>query len=194
MVNGVNKLTVVKENLPLAEREKTKRLQRAYNRKKLAEFRERKKEKDGLVVPVSAEGNRPDQTTKQASDGSYKTSNALFKAVTKAKKALPVAPAKKKLVVSKILNSFNTEDRQDIVSSNMPKAKPTKGITSDVVMLIQDFYERDDISRMSPNARDCRKFFNTSGEKEVKQIRHLMYKLTDAYDLFVKDFQKGKFV
>lgn len=58
------------------------------------------------------------------------------------------------------------------------------------------FYERDDVSRMSPNVKHCKKFEDPStGTKEFKQIRFLMYTLSDVYEMFKKQaVQNGEFI
>lgn len=185
--NKRNRVNSGLEQLPKAVREKTKRLNRAYSRKKAAEYRQRKK---GLTAGIA---NVTPSTAPSKSEESYKTSSALTKAVAKVKRALPSTSAKKKEVVAKLLLSFDVKDRQEIVSNKAIEAKPTKGVSSNVVELVQCFYERDDISRMSPNMRDCRKFVDpVTGANEVKQIRYLMHKLSDVYSMFITHIQNGK--
>lgn len=136
--------------------------------------------------------NAPQIQSIRTLDGPYKTTSALSKAVAKVKRALPSSSEKKKAVVKKLLGSFDMKDHQDIVNV-APKTKSSKGLKSEVIDSVKSFYERDDISRISPNMRDCRKFKDPiTGTKELKQIRYLMYKLSDAHKLFVQHIQKGK--
>lgn len=123
---------------------------------------------------------------------SYKTKSALGKAVAKAERALPSSPSKRKAVVAKLLRTFDATTQQDILGSGMSEKKKTgnKGLSSSLLKDIQLFYERDEISRVSPNVKDARKFVNDiTGEKEVKQIRHLMYKLSEVYNMFVDEYK-----
>lgn len=184
------------ELLPKAEREKLKRLNRTYMRKKNAEHRQRKK-----AAPAPAPGDTTTNVTSTSSESEtragYNTKSALDKAVAKVKRALPSTTTKKKEVVSKLLLTFGEDDRSDIIANHVTttKARPTRALKSAVVESVISFYERDDISRMSPNMRDCRKFVDPkTGLKEEKQIRHLMYKLSDVYSMFLRHVQNGKFM
>lgn len=183
--------------LPKAVREKTKRIIRENNRKKAAVCRRRKKEKMGLADHNSVESPT---STKQTTDGitkPNKSKSAEYKAVTKANRALPSMPEKKIVVVKKMLRTFDAKDIQDIIAdvTNKPKSlKGSKGLRPDVIAMVKAFYERDDISRISPNMRDCKKFKDpVTGVKETKQIRYLMYKLRDVHRLFVQHIENGKF-
>ncbi|KAJ6640217.1 hypothetical protein Bhyg_12967, partial [Pseudolycoriella hygida] len=74
-----------------------------------------------------------------------------------------------------------------MVGNKSEKPKSFKAVSSSVIETVQAFYERDDISRISPNVKDYRKFVNSqTGEKEYKQMRFLTYKLSDVYELFIK--------
>lgn len=121
---------------------------------------------------------------------SYKTKSALAKASTKTKKTLPFSPSKRKAVVASVLNSFGAEDRNEIIGQANHRKKVKKGLSSAFVREIQKFYERNDISRMSPNVKDFRNFMNAeTGKKEPRQMRHLMHNLDNVYELFDKTFR-----
>lgn len=178
------------EKLPKAVREQTKRVNRAYNRKKVSEYRQRKK---GAAVETTAVASN---SSPSISDEGYKTTSALDKAVAKMKRAAPSTAVKKKQAISKLLKSMNPKDLEEIVqvaTGKTIKAKSTRAISSSVIESVNAFYLRDDISRMSPNSRDCRKFVDPiTGSIELKPIRYLMYKLFDVYNLFVRFVQKGE--
>lgn len=169
------------KELPKAEQEKTKRLNRSYSRKKQAEYRQRKK---GLLAKSE---NVPPNALPGKTETGYKTASARSKAFSKLKRALPSTSAKKKELVSKLLRSFDPDERMEIVHGKPDETKASKGTSPSVIEMVQAFYERDEVSRMSPNVKDCRKFINdATGCKEVKQIRHLQHKLEDVYNMFVK--------
>lgn len=94
------------------------------------------------------------------------------------------------------MKSFKPNDLDEIVKTiegKTIKAKSTRAISSTVIESVKEFYLRDDVSRMSPNMRDCRKFVDpTTGSSEMKPIRYLMHKLEDVYNMFVKYVQHGK--
>lgn len=175
------------EQLPKAVREKTKRLNRAYSRKKQAEYRRRKN--GSLAQPTAAS---PNVVPSKSGDG-YKTASALSKALSKVKRALPATSTKKKELVSKLLHSFNADEQAEIIQGKLTEPKSQKGIPLGVIEMAKAFYERDDVSRMSPNVKDCRTFVNEStGLKEVKQIRYLQHKLDDVYNMFISHIQSGQ--
>lgn len=184
-------------SLPKYVREKTKRLNREYNRKKTAEYRQRKKESKGFLVDTTNHlplVNRKAQSDKmQPEDGSFKTPSALQKAATKIKRSLPSTLPKKKQALTKVLKTFKPEDIQDMFTETKTKPKVTKGVKQFDIDKVRAFYERDDISRMSPNVKDCRKFADpATGVKEYRQLRFLMYKLAVVYSMFEKYVKNGK--
>lgn len=124
----------------------------------------------------------------------YKTQSALSKAVAKTKKSLPSSPSKRKAVVAKLLRAFDDGEQRDVIGDKKSEKKKTNiGLSSTLVKDIKLFYERDDISRISPNVKDVRKFVNSdTGDKEERQIRHLAYKLSEVYLKFLDEF-KGMF-
>lgn len=177
------------EQLPKAVREKTKRLNREYCRKKVAEYRRRKK---GFSVETTA-NNVPSSTRPSKPESAYNTPSALSKAFAKVKRALPSTAAKKREVVDKLSRTFGTNGGLKVVENTDAESKSSKGVSPSDIEMIKSFYERDDISRMSPNMKDCRKFVNPiTGCKEMKQIRHLMYTLKDVFSMFVRYVQNGK--
>ncbi len=185
------------ELLPKAIREKTKRLNRAYNRKKVAECRQRKKNSSVSSEP-NAQISQPTHSKQtdgpHTNTGPYKTDSAMSKAAAKLKRALPSTSEKKVAAVRKLLRCFNETEYQQIVCVET-KPTSTRGIKPDVINLVKSFYQRDDMSRISPNVRDCRKFKDPiTGIKESKQIRYLMHRLSDVYSFFLRHIRKGSVI
>lgn len=167
-------------NLSKKERERLLKVSRDNGRKRLMKHRLKKK---GIEIT--------DHTVTQP----YRTKSALNKAVAKTKKALPKSPNKMKAVLTKLLHSFDDKDKQYIVHNGYLPKKSTN-ISSAVISSVLKFYERDDISRMSPNTKDTRFFKNSAnGTKELKTLRHLTRKLDKLYNVFVQEWQikKGKY-
>lgn len=119
----------------------------------------------------------------------YRTYSALVKATQKAKTALPYSFLQRKAVVAELFKSFDFNTQVEIIlHGSTIQNKPTKALSNDVINKIQLFYERDDVSRMSPDVKHYRKFMNAStGKKEFRQMRHLMYRLSEVYALFVTE-------
>lgn len=119
----------------------------------------------------------------------YKTKSALNKAVAKLKKYLPTSLPKQKEVAAKLFESLVQDELDENVTLNMSEQKSGRSVSKSLVTAVQRFYERDDISRISPNVRDSKYFVNQeNGVKEIRQVRHLMYTLSKVYSLFIKQY------
>lgn len=188
------------EQLPKAVRERTKRVNKEYIRRNVIKCRARKKENNlknesqSEQPSVSTTTNGESQSVTSEKNGPYNTKSAWVKAVGKVKRSLPSASEKKEFVVTKILRMFDKSDVLDMVHQAHPNKIPKKnGLAPDIVAEVKLFYERDDISRMSPNMKDYRKFKDpVTGTKEMKQIRYLMYRLSDVHRLFLRHMQNGE--
>lgn len=125
--------------------------------------------------------------------GDYRTASALRKAATKVRKSFPLAPGKRVAVLNYVLHGLDQEEQKAIFCKRMEsKASNGKSISPDVVQAVETFYQKDDISRMSPNVKDVRLILNKlTGKKETTQIRHLMYNVSEVFELFLKDFAKN---
>lgn len=172
-------------NLSKKEREKLLKVSRDNGHKRLMKHRLKKK---GI--------ERTDDVDLNVVTQPYRTESALNKAVAKTKKALPASPSKVKAVVTKLLHSFDDKDKQYIVHNGHIPKKSSKGLSSAVISSVIKYYERDDVSRMSPNTKDTRFFKNpANGTKELKTIRHLTRKLDKVYNMFIQEWviENGKY-
>lgn len=167
--DDLNKLSEAKRNQKIAEL-------KLKNRKRMEEYRKKKRK-------IESESSK--------NDAYYRTEGALKKAVTKVRKMMPSKPLKREQVVEKLLNSFDQFTREKIARNSLQNKKRNgKGIGSEVTDAVTQFYENDDISRISPNVKDCRKYLDhVTGQKVLKQMRHLMFTLKEAYALFIDDFR-----
>lgn len=144
---------------------------------------------------LTEQRNEPLVTKSLNFEHSYKTPSALSKAVAKANQSLPSSPSKRKAVMARLLRTFSEEDQHDIIGNSKSKQNvPNKGLSAELVRQIRQFYERDDISRISPNVKDSRKFTDpNTGEKVVHQIRHLSHKLSEVYSMFLDEYKGWHF-
>lgn len=151
------------------------------------------KNSNSQSASTSTEQRNESPVTKSINfEHSYKTPSALSKAVAKANQSLPVSPSKRKAVMARLLRTFSEEDQRDIIGKTGPKENGThhKGLSVDLVRKIRQFYERDNVSRISPNVKDARKFIDPdTGEKVVRQIRHLSHKLSEVYSMFLDEYK-----
>lgn len=151
------------------------------------------KNSNSQSASTSTEQRNESPVTKSINfEHSYKTPSALSKAVAKANQSLPVSPSKRKAVMARLLRTFSEEDQRDIIGNTKSKGNEThhRGLSVDLVRQIRQFYERDDVSRISPNVKDARKFIDPdTGEKVVRQIRHLSHKLSEVYSMFLDEYK-----
>lgn len=135
------------------------------------------------------QSNEPPVTKNITFEHSYKTPSALSKAVAKTKQSLPSSPSKRKAVIARLLRMFSEEDQRDIIgNAKLKENGSTKGLSEELIRQIRLFYELDNVSRISPNVKDSRKFINPdTGKKEVRQIRHLSHKLSEVYSMFLEE-------
>lgn len=108
------------------------------------------------------------------------------------RKSLPLARNNKIEVINYVIHGFDKEEQKAILCKRWETKKSNgKNISPDVVQAVENFYQKDDISRMSPNVKDCRLILNKlTGKKETTQIRHLVYNMSEVYALFLLDFAK----
>lgn len=182
-----------------AEQEKARREQvvfenRIKSRKRVRKCRESKKQaRLNEVRGVNTNQSVLMTTTSTSSlTHSYKTKSGLAKAVSKTKRTLPSSPSKRKIVVAKLLVSLDTEDKDEIIRNKTSKPQKThwKRISPVLIQNIESFYERDEISVISPTVKDCRRFADpVTGRKELRQIRYLTYNLKKVHSLFVEDYR-----
>ena len=75
--------------------------------------------------------------------------------------------------------------------------KKSDALSEEEIKEVQDFYLRDDISRMFPGKKDYRSVKNPDGNREHQQKRQLLYKIGELHQLFKKEsslkIEKSKF-
>lgn len=162
------------------EKNKRELEQNAEMRKSLREKRRllkrKEREKKKLVALQSHEVNN-------LTLGSYKCTNTLKKAVVKAKKALPQSPSKQKAVLWHMVKDIWPQMAEFI---EKPKTIRSTATTEEVKIKVKAFYEKDDISRCSPNRKDTMSVKDLPSGKRIHVCkRHLMMTIGEAYSLFV---------
>lgn len=125
-------------------------------------------------------------------DPNYSNRATLGKAKAKVLKALPQSAAKKKVVLVSIVNELDENERVEILNVLSPSNQITKkSVPQSFDKLAKDiteFYERDDVSRMSPKMRDVKKYSNKqTGNVELLPTRHMIMTIREAYALFIED-------
>lgn len=122
----------------------------------------------------------------------YKSVQALGKAVKKARSALPTSTSKQKVVLSKILSGFSESDKKEMCGFVTPNHSHQNNEFKDLIVKeIEDFFERDDISRVSPKARDTKKYKDAiTGEERELSTRHMLLTLKESHAIFCEERKK----
>lgn len=183
------------KQLPKAVRGRMQRVNRKCSRQKMEQYQNRKKGITNIERKPPSNSVASDPATKNVVTGGYNTASARSKAFAKLKRSLPSAPVKARELALMWYRSFNENEQQEIVGNTKPSSQliQRRGIGKSVAESVTEFYQRDDISRMLPNVKDCRWFIDPiTGDKEQKQIRYLLYKLSKVYDLYIEHIRIRK--
>lgn len=166
---------------------------RAAGRERVRQHRERAKAKanqeNDTVSSASQSNSLPDLASI-----AYSNVQTLGKAVRKVSRALPNSPTKQKAVLARIVSNMNDDEKNELASA-ITSPPPKSRSVPNLMMLqqaVKEFYERDDISRVSPKQRDVKEYVcKETGEKQLLPTRHLELTIKEAYALFDEEQKKG---
>lgn len=198
------KLKEDEEKLEVYKRKDRERKKREYLKKKhtLAEsekLRIRKKktlrQRQWRASKKNKDKAHHNQVKKDATTaGSFKSPQSLGKAVRKVNKSLPKSPSKAHHVIANVVQQMSPRKRKSVLEicdqlvkkrkSEVEKRKKRSDAISDKdTRSIEEFYMRDDISRMCPGRKDFVTVRSKEG-KEHKQKRLLIYNISEVYEIF----------
>lgn len=128
---------------------------------------------------------------------SYRNKQTLLKATKKLSLALPKS-SPKKAVLAKILEDYNENDRNELMNVIKLTQNAKQTVRNiELITEIQNFFQRDDISRTSPKMKDVKQYTcPVSGERVLKPKKHMILTIRESYAIFVEEqkaAQKGKF-
>lgn len=103
---------------------------------------------------------------------------AIQRANRALKSSLPQTPKRRRTVICNLLPRFEVDKQRP-----SPKTTHT-GISAETKALVQNFYERDDVSRQAPGRKDVVITRNTDGQKVQIQARHLTSSFKETYAFF----------
>lgn len=119
---------------------------------------------------------------------SYNCVQTLGKAVKKASIALPSSPNKKKEVLMKIAEDLHPADKNEVLNAINVTKKRNVTEHEELIDSIHEFYQRDDISRMSPKMRDVKEYkCPKTGENINIQTRHMILTGQEAFGMFIAE-------
>lgn len=169
--------------MPISQQKKLIEKRRAATRERVKQHR-KKLRFNSLQKTTEANAGANNESSVGETNTPYKCTQSLGKAVKKAMKALPASGQRKNMVLRKIVMNMNDNDRKEFVNIISPSTQKKKN-NSELVEEIKTFYERDDISRVSPKARDVKQYHNIeTGQKIHLATRHMLLSLKKAYAIF----------
>lgn len=123
---------------------------------------------------------------------SYSNIQTVGKATKKVLRALPGSSRQKKAILANIIANLDETDKEQLVSVvAKPQTKKRKSAASKLIDNVRTFYEREDISRVSPNSEDVKKYkCPDTGEELYSAARHMVLSLKEAYAVFVEECEK----
>lgn len=119
---------------------------------------------------------------------SYGNIRTLGRAVNKVKHALPSSPRKKNAILTHIVAKLDESEKENLVQVVSKSTFKRKSIQVNLIRVIHKFYERDDISRVSPRTNDVKSYkCPQTGEELYLPTRHLVLSVKEAYALFIQE-------
>lgn len=130
----------------------------------------------------------------------YTCVQTLGRAVKKVTRVLPVSPTKKKAILAKIVVDLDETDRDELTNAiTKSNKKPSKKQYTPNLELIEariedihQFYERDDISRVSPKMKDVKQYTcPETDERVLRPTRHMVLTVRESYSMFMQERNDG---
>ncbi|KAK2548197.1 hypothetical protein P5673_031662 [Acropora cervicornis] len=136
-------------------------------------------------------------TCREEAKDLFKSPQSLGKAVKRVQKSLPKQDKKKIQVLSQVVCALPPRKRRGVLEScdvavkRRRSDKSGRKIRSDAlaeeeIKVVENFFNRDDISRICPGKRDFLSV-KTSEGRELRQKRLLLVNVNEAYELFKKE-------
>lgn len=165
---------------------------RAATLARVKKHRENKKSQEN--VPIDNQ-SQPSNLAAIVSEV-YSCNQTLGKAVKKVSNALPASPRKRNAILTHIVSNLAEADKEILVNVVAKPKKYTRRsiVTAAVDVEIRKFYNRDDISRMSPNTKDVKQYKCPETGEEVRlSARHMVLSLREAHSLFIEEMKSKQF-
>lgn len=166
--------------MPLEIRADVIAKRRAATRESVQKCRQRKRAGSNDAKSVASQDST---TLSDLSSVGYSSIQTLGKAVRKATRALPISPTRKRAVLARMIFDMNEADRTVLavaITSPPPKTKSVPNVLS-LRNAIREFYEHDDISRVSPKIRDVKEYVcPETGDKILLATRHMILTCKEA--------------
>jgi hypothetical protein len=191
MRNFRNKKLKIEDGMPLNKFVDVVEKRRHAVRERVRKCRERKRQHK---AKENISNDKESCSLNTLASAGYRCVQTLGKAVSKVVQAFPSSPKRKKAVLASIVEKMLDVDKLELADAiRTPAAKkkyvPNKTIDS----AIKKFYIRDDISRVSPKARDVKEYLcPDSGNKMLLPTRHMELTIREAFALFDEEQKTTK--
>lgn len=122
-------------------------------------------------------------------ESTYRIANTLGTAVKNVERVLPATSLRRTVILAKVIENLGAADKMDILNK-ITKGRMIQNPSSSNVVIadIHEFYERDDISRVSPKMNDVKSYeCAVTGNDVLQPMRHMVLTIKKAYALFVED-------
>ena len=131
----------------------------------------------------------------EANEMAFKSPQSFGRAVRRVKKSLPGEKQKQVQVLSNIIDTMSPTKRRAVLETcdsvvkrrkDVERKTRSDALTEDQIAAVQQFYSRDDISRMCPGKKDCISVKTPQG-KESRQKRLMLLNINEIYELFKRE-------
>lgn len=175
----------------LEERELSVEEQSYVNKKRRGANRERVK-KCGARAKTKNNTQNGNEIVKSQTSGlsdiisvSYSSTQTLGESTRKVKNALPASPRKKEAILTHMVANLDDADKNDLVSIVTGGSTAKKKTHDEINRDIRNFFERNDISRISPETSDVEYICPETGDQILKATRHMVLSIRESYALFI---------
>lgn len=180
-------------NLPDEERQDVIEKQREAVRERVKKHREHKMCDTSSQNDTESIRSQPSSLSDTVSD-CYSNKRTLGKAVAKVSRAFPTSPRRKRAVLAQIVSNVDDTDRNQLVKVVASDKNNTNAHEINRIdIAIGRFFERDDISRVSPKTRDIKTYIcPRTGNEILLPTRHMVLSMKEAHALFVEERKRAE--
>lgn len=148
--------------------------------------RKKTKKRPTVEVQPSPLASSSNETTSDW-QSAFETEEEYNEALEKAERALPKSPGKRKQVLAALFYEMDEQSQKEMIQSFELKIRQER-VVSTLVEKVEQFYERDSISRLASQVDDLMTFTCRSASLiDLVRTRYLFHSLKKAYTLFIGD-------
>lgn len=151
---------------------------RAATRERVRKHRENVKRQKDVPIDTQSQSSKLSDVV----SAGYTSRQSLGKAVRKVTNALPASPRKKKAVLTHIVSNLTEVDKETLIDIFAKPKYTRRPVSATLEKEIRKYFERDDISRVSPNTKDVKEYeCPETGEKLLLSTMTHFYDTLNFY-------------